>query len=198
MKKNGIIIATCIAIISVVLIGVTLGKSNANATNNTDKQTTPTEPQTTSVIVAQITNEYTLSLEIPEGWEYEKTEYPYSTHSPRYCISFWPEGQSEGRISLQYRNGLFGVCGTGLESEDITIGKYKASKGTYDNNDVWSFIIIDNGGDGTDSYVILNEGADLWWDKYGDEAMKILQTVLVGVDNYELCSEPLAEGSTKQ
>ena len=193
--KKGIILLACVAVISVALLGVinsreNTGIGNENTTSNSGVNTT-TEPQTTSIAVEHIDDKYTLSVEIPEGWEYEQIEYPYATHSPRYCIKFWPKGETEGKISVQYNNGLFGVCGTGLSCEEVNIGKYSASMGTYDNNEVWNYIVFDyNDADGN-SYVILNEGADIWWDKYGDDAMKILDTVLIGVDNYELCSLPL-------
>ena len=70
----------------------------------------------------------------------------------------------------------FGVCGTGLEEKEITVGKYKAWQGTYDNKKVWDFISF-RGMLG--SYVAMNEGADKWWSQYGDEAMEILSTVKI-------------------
>lgn len=111
-----------------------------------------------------------ITLTIPHNWKYE-TEH--SDYSGEYCIAFWPENQTEGKIKLWYYDA-FGVCGTGLKEEEITLGEYKARKGTYDNKKVWDFIsFIGTPG----KYVVMNEGAEKWWDLYGDEAMQILSTV---------------------
>lgn len=111
-------------------------------------------------------------LSVPYDWKYD-------THSAdgsnNFFISFWPDGQTEGKITVGYYEG-FGVCGTGLEQEDITIAGYKARKGTYDGKPVWDFITLS---DTPGQYVILNEGAGAWWNEYGDEAMQILETLKV-------------------
>lgn len=31
-----------------------------------------------------------------------------------------------------------------------------------------------------ENYAMLNDGADAWWDAYGDEAMEILETIELG------------------
>lgn len=112
-------------------------------------------------------------LRVFDGWEYEIEEREGSNE---FCIAFWPTGRSEGKIKVWYYE-FFGVCGTGLEEKKITIGNYEACKGTYDNKEVWDFIILL----GTpDYYVIMNNGADMWWSEYGDEAMQILNTLVVG------------------
>ncbi len=102
-----------------------------------------------------------LSLIIPQDWEYETSNS---------AIEFWPKGENEGKIKFMY-DDRFGVCGTGLECETITLGGHTGSMGIYDNEPVWSFITFDL------NYVILNQGADKWWNEYGTEAMKILNTI---------------------
>ena len=114
-----------------------------------------------------------ISLTIPDGWEYETEVW---TDSVNFDIAFWPAGRSEGKIKMCYYD-FFGVCGTGLEQERITLGGYEAWKGTYDGHEVWDLISLK----GTPGhYVIENEGAGRWWDEYGGEAMHILNTLAVG------------------
>lgn len=113
-----------------------------------------------------------ITLTIPHNWEHE-TELGNS--SGEYCIAIWPEGQTEGKIKVWYYNA-FGVCGTGLEQEEITVGNYKAWKGTYDNKKYWDFISFK---DTPGSYVIMNEGADKWLGDYETELMQILDTIKV-------------------
>ncbi len=113
-----------------------------------------------------------MCLDIPHGWEYETDS---ADGKNDFCISFRPVGKTEGKISVWYYEA-FGVCGTGLEEEKISLAGYEAYKGTYDGKKVWDFIsLIGTPG----KYVIMNEGADVWWDEYGDEAMQILGTLRV-------------------
>ena len=113
-----------------------------------------------------------IALTIPHDWEYETER---GNNSGEYCISFWPADQTEGKIKMWYYTA-FGVCGTGLEEKEITVGEYEAWQGTYDNKKVWDFISF-RGMPG--SYVAMNEGADKWWSQYGDEAMQILGTIKI-------------------
>lgn len=114
-----------------------------------------------------------ISLTIPYGWEYETGTW---MDSGEFGVSFWPAGRSEGKIKVCYYD-FFGVCGTGLEQERITLGNYEAWKGTYDGHKVWDIISL-RGTPG--HYVIETEGAGQWWDEYGEEAMGILSTIVVG------------------
>ena len=71
----------------------------------------------------------------------------------------------------------FGVCGTDLTEEEITVGDYRAHKGTYGKDWLWNYIsFIGTPG----SYVAINDGAEKWWNAHGEEAMEILSTVKVG------------------
>lgn len=116
--------------------------------------------------------EHTLSISIPEGWEYEIKEY--SDESSSFGIYFWPEGETEGKLSFLYYDA-WGVCGTGLESETIEIGGYEASKGNY-NGGIWEFICFQKD---PGWCVIKNDTARAWLGKYMDEAMEIIDTVHV-------------------
>lgn len=113
-----------------------------------------------------------ITLTIPYDWEYTTER---GNNPDEYCISFWPADQTEGKIKMWYYTA-FGVCGTGLEEKEITVGEYEAWQGTYDNKKVWDFISF-RGMPG--SYVAMNEGADKWWSQYGDEAMQILSSVKI-------------------
>ncbi len=108
-----------------------------------------------------------IALSIPEGWEYE-TERRFD--SGDFCIAFWPKAEAEGKIKMWYFDA-FGVCGTGLETEKIKLGEYNCTKGTYDGKRYFDHIIFE-GLPG--SYVALNEGAEKWWETYGEEALQIL------------------------
>ena len=129
-------------------------------------------PKTQPTTVYESGSYSNITLIIPHDWEYETER---GSNSGEYCISFWPADQTEGKIKMWYYTA-FGVCGTGLEEKEITVGEYKAWQGTYDNKKVWDFISF-KGMPG--SYVAMNEGADKWWSQYGDEAMQILSSVKV-------------------
>lgn len=119
-----------------------------------------------------IVSHYNISLSIPDDWKYEILK---GTDNADYCIAFWPEGETEGRIKMAYFE-FFGVCGTGLTEEKIVIGNYEAYKGTYDHNWLWQYICF---ADTPGSYVAINDGAEKWWNTYGEEAMEILSTVKI-------------------
>ena len=115
-----------------------------------------------------------LSLIIPDGWEYatyETLEHKeLSDLAYTFFIEFWPEGETQGSLLFAYDEN-FGVCGTGLTSEEVILGGHIGSMGTYDNDSMFSFIVFDQ------DYVILNFGAANWWNEYGTEAMEILDTL---------------------
>lgn len=130
-------------------------------------------PKTQPRVVKEWGNYYSnITLAIPYDWKYEVERREDSND---YCISFWPEDQTEGKIKMWYFD-VFGVCGTGLKQEEITVGGYKARKGTYYDNKMWYFISFANT---PGSYVAINDGAEKWWDQYGDEAMQILSTIQI-------------------
>ncbi len=114
-----------------------------------------------------------ISLTVPYGWEYETVS---NDDSDAFSIDIWPAEHSDGKLSVKYYGSQFGVCGTGLEQKKITLGEYRAYKGTYDNKKVWDFISLIGTPGG---YAVMNQGADVWWNEFGNEAMQILSTVKV-------------------
>lgn len=108
-----------------------------------------------------------ISLAEMEGWEYEII--PYTEGCDRFGIQFRPAGQ-EGFIQVLYHTGGFGVCGTGLVTENIGIG----TMGTYDGGKVWSFISFDAP---LDDFAVTNSGIGDWWLQYRSDAFSILQTL---------------------
>lgn len=128
------------------------------------------DPNSQPTVVREYGAYSNITLSIPTGWEYETERMEDSG----YCIAFWPEG-FDGKIKMCYYP-FFGVCGTGLECEAVTVGNYDGVKGSYGSKNSWYFISFNNV---PGSYAAINEGADKWWDRYGDEAMQILGTVRI-------------------
>ena len=129
-------------------------------------------PKTQPTTVYESGQYSNISLTVPYDWKYEIEK---GNSDGEYCIAIWPEGQSEGKIKVWYYNA-FGVCGTGLEQEEITVGGYSAWKGTYDNKAYWDYISLRNT---PGSYVIMNEGADKWLGGYETKLMQIFDTIKV-------------------
>lgn len=68
----------------------------------------------------------------------------------------------------------FGVCGTGLESEEITLAGEKASVGTYDEHEFWDFISFT----GENEHIVaLTSSVESWWPEYDEQVMEILDTL---------------------
>lgn len=107
-------------------------------------------------------------LPLPAGWAYETTEDG---------IRFWPKGQN-GALHLSYTDA-FGVCGTGLRYETILLGGCEAEQGTYDNREVWDYIVLPQEWHTVGDYVVFNQGADAWWEDYSDDAMEILDRIMI-------------------
>lgn len=139
-------------------------------TGSSEETTAPAEP----VIVREEGTHSNITITIPGGWNHEVW---HGDQEDEYGISFWPEGRDDGKLALRHLIS-YGVCGTGLRVQEITVGNYRAEKGTYDNHMIWSYIYFM---DISDSYVyvVINEGAEKWWGQYGREAMQILDTVIL-------------------
>ncbi len=111
---------------------------------------------------------YTMTLDIPEGWEFEEDIDNY-----RQGIRFRPNGETDGWVGLYYHSGGFGVCGTGLDEHELRLTNgFKGRAGFYDGSDSWSYITID----GYDDYVFINDGAP-WLREYRDEVFGVMTSI---------------------
>ena len=125
-----------------------------------------------------------ISVMLPEDWKYEivhSDDYPISD----LTISIYPKERNDGCISIGYMTG-FGVCGTGLEQEEIVFNGHSAWKGTYDNSRYWSFIALQ---DDLRDCVVINSAADTWYGDYEAIVNEILETV-----EFKLIDRLLPEG----
>lgn len=111
---------------------------------------------------------YTMTLDIPEGWEFEEDADDY-----RQGLRFRPKVETDGWVALYYHSGGFGVCGTGLYEHGLRLTNgFKGHAGFYDGSDSWNYITID----GYDDYVFINDGAS-WLREYRDEVFGIVASV---------------------
>ena len=113
-----------------------------------------------------------ITLQIPEGWSYCVTSLEENEYNAG--ITFWPTGREEGVLRFDYYPRGFGVCGTGLETEEIELAGQTVSVGTYDNESLWTFLSF--GGD----FAVWGENHESWWAEYGETAMEILDSARFG------------------
>ena len=92
-----------------------------------------------------------------------------------YGLILKPEDAKEGQIEVFCIDG-FGVCGTGLETEEITLAEYTAYMGTYDDHEHWDYILIKGE---KPEIVAQHTECDSWTDAMWEEALSILDTVRV-------------------
>ena len=107
-----------------------------------------------------------ISLKVPEDWKYEEisgdTEYKKGVRI--YNDNF------SGEMDIGFYNGMFGVCGTGLEHKEITLENgQKISAGYYYDNE-WDFIVFESE-KGEDAIVSINKGIK------GENAERALEIV---------------------
>lgn len=115
-----------------------------------------------------------ISLSIPEDWEYSVQEY--DEENKAFSIEIHPKAESEGTILIEYTE-WFGVCGTGLVEKDYSLNGMPARMGIYDSHSYWDFIVLK---DEYEGYVILNYGDGLWEAEYEEQLEKILSTISLG------------------
>jgi hypothetical protein len=109
-----------------------------------------------------------------DGWSIEASPVDSGMLSyGLYGLLLKPEDAKEGQIEVFCIDG-FGVCGTGLETEEITLAGYTAYMGTYDDHDHWDYILIK---DEKPEIVAQHTECDSWTDEMWEEALLILDTV---------------------
>ncbi|MBO6299265.1 MAG: hypothetical protein J6N53_10505 [Lachnospiraceae bacterium] len=109
-----------------------------------------------------------------DGWSIEVAPVDSGKLSyGHYGLILKPEDAKDGHIEVFCIDG-FGVCGTGLETEEITLAGYTAYMGTYDDHDHWDYILIKGE---KPEIVAQHTECDSWTDVMWEEALSILDTV---------------------
>lgn len=117
-----------------------------------------------------------ISMTIPAGWDCTTEEY--NDDAGRFGICFFPEGCSGG-VGLYYYES-FGVCGTGLETRDITFDNGRRGRmGIYDGGDTFSFITFPDLELSSGSLAAMAEGAGGWLAEREEEVLQILSTAAI-------------------
>lgn len=118
-----------------------------------------------------------ISLTVPEQWEYKTCAVDETGLSMGgdYGIIIYPKdkGENGGHIEIAY-SSFFGVCGTGLETQELTLGGDKADVGYYDGSKIWDYVCYKGKNEGVVAYTY---DVDKWWDECGDDVMEILNTL---------------------
>lgn len=118
-----------------------------------------------------------ISLTVPEQWGYKTCAVDETGLSMGgdYGILIYPKdnGENGGHIEIAY-SSFFGVCGTGLETQELTLGGDKADAGYYDGSKIWDYVCYKGKNEGVVAYTY---DVDKWWDECGDDAMEILNTL---------------------
>lgn len=115
----------------------------------------------------------TISLSLPDGWEYEVCPESRDLTTGEYGIRFYPEGVPEGAVEVFYVEA-WGVCGTGLKQEEVMLAGSPAFIGTYDNHEFWDFITFAGENEGI---VALTISVEDWWNEYGEQVLDILDSL---------------------
>ena len=117
-----------------------------------------------------------ITLQLPESWSYAVTSIDAEEPDAGIAggITFWPLGREEGKLFFGYYPDHFAVCGTGLETKEQILAGRKATVGTYDGGELWSFISFG------EYFAVWGQGHEAWWAEYGDTAMEILNSAEFG------------------
>ncbi len=115
-----------------------------------------------------------LSITLPESWKAEiSTADDEKIAGGNYGFILTPDTADEGHLEV-FCSDSFGVCGTGLKSEETELAGQKAHIGTYDDHEHWDFIII---GEDKPQIIVQSVGCDSWMSFQWEGVMAVLDTL---------------------
>lgn len=116
----------------------------------------------------------TVSLDVPEGWTFEEDK-EFEERAYDAAITLCTDGAPGSCITVGYSSEGFGICGTCLETEAVTVGGIEGVKMIYSDMKEypWEYFKLGN-------VWIVNRGfTNDQWAVCGDEIMAILDTITV-------------------
>lgn len=121
-----------------------------------------------------------ISVTLPDGWKYELCPVDdEKLFMGDYGIHIYPETVTDGFVEIAYASS-FGVCGTGLKEEQMTIAGDTANVGYYDGSKIWSFVSFRGK---NENIIATTNNVDAWWTEYSDQVMEILDTMRFDAGN---------------
>lgn len=110
-----------------------------------------------------------ISFTLPEGWSYSKiTNNPYHIGFDIGPVKYGGHG-----LEIYYNQlGPQGLCGTGLSSGRMKLGKNQFTAYSYENEYPFSFAYIGKGG-----HELSNANAGHWWDEYKNDVEQIFNSL---------------------
>lgn len=163
MKKARLLPALILALLFLLPAGC--GKQ---ATTVSPSTPTPAETVTASGTAG------TLRVQVPDGWKYEVCpEGTLDDSDACFGVKIWPDSGSDSCVQL-YWSDSFGVCGTGLKEETLTLAGDSVSAGYYDGNKNWTFLSFQGKNSGIVAWADPNAG---WFAGKGDQLLSMLNTI---------------------
>lgn len=116
----------------------------------------------------------TLRVQVPDGWKYEVCpEGTLDGSETDFGVKIWPGSGSDSCVQL-YWSDSFGVCGTGLKEETLTLAGDSVSAGYYDGNKNWTFLSFQGKNRGIVAWADPNAP---WFAAQGEQVLAMLDTV---------------------
>lgn len=163
MKKARLLPALILALLFLLPAGC--GKQ---ATTVSPSTPTPAETVTASGTAG------TLRVQVPDGWKYEVCpEGTLDDSEACFGVKIWPDSGSDSCVQL-YWSDSFGVCGTGLKEETLTLAGDSVSAGYYDGDKNWTFLSYQGKNSGIVAWADPNAP---WFAAQGEQVLAMLDTV---------------------
>ena len=147
---------------------------------------TAPEPESEPATALYEYPEGSMSLVIPEGWEYEiqTKEMKAREDGLVLCgIDFWPSEHPEMRLELGHWPDRFGMCGTGVTIEQVDFGGSLSARRYTETIDgtLWLTIVYDHVDEREYSFVIQGDIDEALWEQYEAQIMDIAGTAVLTV-----------------
>ncbi len=121
-----------------------------------------------------------IELNIPNDWNYKEVAKDEENDFYKYGLKLYKNDENQYAI-LYFYNNIFGVCGTGRTSENITLNNgNEATIGYYDGSKNWSdisFYMIN------EYIAVLNNGLI---DNEAQEVIEFIKTINI-INEYSFC-----------
>ena len=198
MKKKTILTIGLCLILSAALLGACAASNESAAPEETAAPPEGSAPSEEAALTAspEGTSEPTtaryefpegsMSLVLPEGWEYEvqTKEMKAREDGLVLCgIDFWPSEHPEMRLEFGYWPDRIGMCGTGVTIEQVDFGGGLSAVRYTEIIDgtLWLTLIYDHVGEQPYSFVLQGDIGEALWERYEAEITDIAGTAVMTV-----------------